>query len=118
MSPSGRSENFAAVVMDKFSKLLLLDSNEQSMDNIERVGGVGIAIEEACKRPTYYEVFVESCSGVRRYLTKEHQPLGEWWKNHILQQIDEKEANVAIVEDKLNWSEATRCYSSNHMGIV
>lgn len=33
------------------------------------------------------------------YSSKEWQPPGEWWKNHILLQLDEECANVTSVGD-------------------
>jgi hypothetical protein len=118
MRPSGREGGRMVVVMDESSKSHLLDGGEQSVDDMERVGGNEVAIEEACERSANNDVFVESCGGVRRYPTRERRPLGEWWKNHILPHVDEERANVSILEDTLNWSEAIRCNISNLMGKV
>ena len=42
----------------------------------------------------------------RGYPMREHQPPGEWWKNHILRQHDKERANVTSLDDLLNLCEA------------
>jgi hypothetical protein len=85
------------VVVDESSKSPLLEGGEQTVDDMERVGGNGGAIEESCEKPENNDIFVESCGGMRRYPIREWRPLGEWWKNHILPQGGEERANVAVI---------------------
>ena len=118
MRPSGRNGGPLVVVVDESSKSPLLNDGEQSVDDIDRVGANGVAIEELCERPANNDVVVESCGEVRRYPTRERRPLGEWWKNHILPQVDEERANVAIVEDPLSWNEAMRSSMRDVMSKV
>ena len=108
MRPSGRNGGRTVVVVDESSKSPLFDGGEQTVDDKERVGGNGVAIEESCEKSANNDIFVESLDEERRYPTRERRPLGEWWKNHILPQRGEERANVAIVEDPLSWNEAIR----------
>ena len=108
MCPSGRNGGPLVMVVDDLPNHLCYNGGEQSVDDIDRVGANGVAIEEPRERPANNDVVVESCGEVRRYPTRERRPLGEWWKNHILPQRDEERANVAILEDSLSWSEAIR----------
>ena len=45
MRPSGREVRRMMIVMDESSKSHLLDGGEQSVDDMERVGGNEVAIE-------------------------------------------------------------------------
>lgn len=69
------------------------------------MGGNGVAIEEARKRPANNDFIVEGLGEKRQYPMRERQPLGEWWKYHNLSQQSEEQANVGTLEAllKLFW---------------
>lgn len=77
------------------------------MDGNEEVGKNGVAIYEACERPVNNVIIVENFGEQLQYPTREWQPLG-LWKNHILPQHGEEQANVARLEVFLRWSEVFR----------
>ena len=77
-----------------------------------------VAIEEGQKKLANDDVVVEEFGKELWYLTKERQPLGEWWKNHILPQHGEGHANMAIIEGPLSWSATIRQNIKKLMGNV
>ena len=58
MHPSGRDGGHTVVVMDEFSKPPLLEGGKKIVDDIERVGGNGVFIEESCENPSNNDIFV------------------------------------------------------------
>ena len=80
MRPNGRDGGRTVVVMDVSSKSLLLDGGKETVDNMERVGGNGVVIEESCKKSANNDSFMRVAVGcMRRYPTREQRPLREWW---------------------------------------
>ena len=99
MRLNGRKEDptmvVVVVVVDKFSKSPLFYGGGQFVDNNEQVGGNGVAkFEETREKMTNDDIIVKEFSEKQRYLTSEQRPLEEWWRNHILSQHDEEQANV------------------------
>ena len=44
---------------------------------------------------------------------REQRPFGNWWKNHIIPQRGEKQANVVIFQDPLNWNNNNKQKNKN-----
>ena len=76
MRPSGRIGGHIVVVVDKSSKPPLCDSDGQSVEAKERMGGNGVAIEGPHERPTNNNVIIESLDEDRRYPTRGRRPFG------------------------------------------
>ena len=69
--PSERNEGNMVEVVDESSKLPFFDGNEQFVDDNEKVGGDGVAIEDAREGPTNDNIIIEGFG-------EEQRPLEEW----------------------------------------
>jgi len=128
ISLSGRNEALVVFGVDKYSTSSLIDVGGNSEECEEQVGDNHIAIQEVregltskvcSSTPPSQDKFNEGMQPLlgihgeghpleeQRYPSKEHRPLGEWWKNHILPQHSEERANVAYIGDSLKLWKAT-----------
>jgi hypothetical protein len=109
MRPSGRNDTLNVVIVDTSSKSPCVDNDaEEDPSNEEATQTLG------CSSTPSTPSKDASTSGEqegqpweeRRYPLRERRPLGEWWKNHILPQQDVERANVACLDDPLNFCDA------------
>lgn len=54
----------------------------------------------------------------QRYFRRERQPLGEWWKNHILPHYHYERANIACSVNPLNLHEAMKFKDASKEGVA
>jgi hypothetical protein len=70
----------------------------------------GVKKKKEKRAPTSTQVEGNQIVGGVRRSTRVSQPLGEWWKNHILpKEKDSHHANVALVHDPTILGEALKC---------
>ena len=79
--------------------------------------GPTVVVGESSKSPLFDYVIV-GVGEEQQYTTRERQPLGEWWKNHILSKGGEEWANVIMCENPLSWREAIRNNMWKFLGNV
>ena len=80
MHPSGRDGGRTVVVVDEFSKSPLLDGSKQTVDDIERVRGNGVVIEDSFEKLANNDIFAESCGGMRRDAAISHEGAMTTWR--------------------------------------
>ena len=111
MCPSGRNEGPTLMVVDN----LWMATSKREVIELQLKTHVK---DPQLKTHVKDDVIVKGFGEERRYPTREWRPLKEWRKNHILPQHGEEPANMAIIEDPLIWSEASRHNTDKLMAML
>ena len=99
MRPSGRNEGSMVVVVNESYKSSLCDDGEECEDQVE---DHLVANEKTIEIPAENDGRVERFSKDERCPKRKRHLPGEWWKNHILPQRNEKQVNMTLLDDPLN----------------
>lgn len=105
MHPSGRNESPTTVVVDKSSKIILCDDNEECK---EQLRDHLVANEKAIQIPAKNDCCVKDSTKIKDSLRGSGACAKKRWKNHILFQHNEEQENVILLDDHLNLCEALR----------